>query len=122
MFTGGHSRICYATSEISSQCLKGYSDGFTKASDVISDRPLAFRGFQGTTHGFLRLFMENRSFSSLTGTKSSGEEDSDSDDGFQSLNLLLKQYKKPTKTSSQSLSMSSPKMMLMVKMWKHLES
>ncbi|XP_009624153.1 pentatricopeptide repeat-containing protein At1g80270, mitochondrial-like [Nicotiana tomentosiformis] len=85
VFTGGHSRICYATSEISSQCLKGYSDGFKKASNVISDKPLAFRGFRGTTHGFLRLFMENRSFSLLAGTKNSGEEDSDSDDGFSEL-------------------------------------
>ncbi|OIT37949.1 PREDICTED: pentatricopeptide repeat-containing protein At1g80270, mitochondrial-like [Nicotiana attenuata] len=85
VFTAGHSRICSATSEISSQCLKGYGDGFKKASNVISDRPLGFRGFRGITHGFLRLFTENRSFSSLAGTKSSGEEDSDSDDGFSEL-------------------------------------
>lgn len=82
--TGG-SRICYATSDISSQCLKGHNDGLKGASNVISHRPLTFRGFQIASHGFLRLFMASRSFSSQAGTKSSGEEDSNSDDGFSEL-------------------------------------
>ncbi|XP_060208674.1 pentatricopeptide repeat-containing protein At1g80270, mitochondrial-like [Lycium barbarum] len=77
VFVTGRSRICYATSEIS-------SDGRKGASNVISDRPLTFRGFQ-TSHGFQRLFMESRSFSSQAGTKSSGEENSDSEDGFSEL-------------------------------------
>ncbi|KAJ8527548.1 hypothetical protein K7X08_014999 [Anisodus acutangulus] len=79
VFMTGASRICYATSEISSQYPKGHNEG---ASNVISHRPLTFRGFQLKSHG---LFMESRSFSSQAGTKSSGEEDTDSDDGFSEL-------------------------------------
>lgn len=82
--TGG-SRICYDSLDISSQCLKGYSDGLKGASNVISHRHLTFRGFQITSYGFLKLFMESRSFSSQAGTKSSGEEDSNSDNGFSEL-------------------------------------
>ncbi|KAK4727098.1 hypothetical protein R3W88_032015 [Solanum pinnatisectum] len=85
VFMTGGSRICYATSDISSQCLKGHSDGHKGDSNVISHRPLTYRGFQITSRGFLRVFRETRSFSSQAGTKSSGEEDSSSDDGFSEL-------------------------------------
>ncbi|XP_055801477.1 pentatricopeptide repeat-containing protein At1g80270, mitochondrial-like [Solanum dulcamara] len=82
VFMTGGSRICYATSDISSQFLKGHNDGLKEASNVISHRPLTCRGFQIASHGFLRLFMASQSFSSQAGTKSSGEEDSNSDNGF----------------------------------------
>ncbi|MCD7471377.1 hypothetical protein HAX54_011783 [Datura stramonium] len=85
LFMTRGSQICYAASEISSQCLKGHNDGLKGGSNVISHRPLTFRGFQIASHGFLRLFMESRSFSSQAGAKSSGEEDSNSDDGFSEL-------------------------------------
>ncbi|KAK6773989.1 hypothetical protein RDI58_029228 [Solanum bulbocastanum] len=85
VFMTGGSRICFATSDISSQCLKGHNDGLKGDSNVISHRPRTYRGFQITSHGFLRVFRETRSFSSQTGTKSSGEEDSSSDDGFSEL-------------------------------------
>ncbi|XP_059282103.1 pentatricopeptide repeat-containing protein At1g80270, mitochondrial-like [Lycium ferocissimum] len=78
VFMTGRSRICYATSEISSDGLKG-------ASNVISHRPLTFGGFRITSRGFPRVFIESQSFSSQAGTKSSGEDDSDSGVGFSEL-------------------------------------
>ncbi|CAN4117378.1 unnamed protein product [Withania somnifera] len=85
VFMTGGTRVCYATSEISSQCLKGHNDGLKGSFSVISHRPFTFRGSQIASHGFLRVFIESRSFSSQAGTKSSGEENSSSDDGFHEL-------------------------------------
>ncbi|NP_001333831.1 pentatricopeptide repeat-containing protein [Solanum lycopersicum] len=85
VFITGGSRICYSTLDITSHCLKGHNDGLKGDSNVISHRALTLGGYQITSHGFLRVFKESRSFSSQAGTKSSGEEDSNSDDGFSEL-------------------------------------
>ncbi|KAM3339336.1 hypothetical protein P3S68_029205 [Capsicum galapagoense] len=81
-FISRSSRISCTTNEVTGR----YSEGHTEDnSNEISNRYLSFRGFFRTAHGSSKLFLGCQNFSSLVGTKSGIEIDSDLDDGFSEL-------------------------------------
>ncbi|KAJ8570322.1 hypothetical protein K7X08_037294 [Anisodus acutangulus] len=81
-FISGSSRVSCTTNEVTGRYSEGNSVGI---SNEISNRSLSFRGFCKTAHGSSKLFLGRQNFSSLVGTKTSSEIDSDLDDGFSEL-------------------------------------
>lgn len=81
-FISRSSRISCTTNEVTGRYSEGHSED---NSNEISNRYLSFRGFFRTAHGSSKLFLGCQNFSSLVGTKSGIEIDSDLDDGFSEL-------------------------------------
>ncbi|MCE2055835.1 hypothetical protein HAX54_043540 [Datura stramonium] len=81
-FILGSSQISCVTYDISNRYSERNSEGI---SNEILDRSLSFRGFCNTANGSTKFFLRCQNFSSLVGTKSSSEIDSDLEDGFSEL-------------------------------------
>ncbi|KAL3533534.1 hypothetical protein ACH5RR_007055 [Cinchona calisaya] len=84
-FRASTSQFCYVGSEKARCSWENCNSGCTGTQQIISDRSLSLTGFFYTSCDSPKLLMGTHSFSSRAGTKSTGEDDDDLEDGFSEL-------------------------------------